>query len=193
VKNVAVTWLKRVGQIVGVVALLAGAWAGYLRVSGNFHAIDEGVIYRSGQLSGSQFSEEIRKYGIKTILNLRGNNIGRSWYDDEIKASNAARIRHIDYPISSGTDLTDNQVAELTDILRTAPRPILIHCEAGSDRTGLISALYKLLVARRPVEESSRQLSFRYGHFPWLGSQTVAMDRTFDRVASKLNKSNGAH
>ncbi|QND71146.1 fused DSP-PTPase phosphatase/NAD kinase-like protein [Tardiphaga robiniae] len=185
-KDTAIIWLKRFGRTVGIVALLTGAWAGYLRLSGNFHPIEEGVIYRSAQLSGSQFAERIRENGIKTIVNLRGNNTGRPWYDEEIKVSTAAGIQHIDYPISSGRELTDDQVTELTGILRDAARPLLIHCEGGSDRTGLTSALYELLVAKRSFAEASAQLSFRYGHFPWLGSRTVAMDQTFERVASKL-------
>ncbi|QND72796.1 dual specificity protein phosphatase family protein [Tardiphaga robiniae] len=191
-KDTAIIWLKRFGRTVGVVALLTGAWAGYLRLSGNFHPIEEGVIYRSAQLSGSQFAERIRENGIKTIVNLRGNNTGRSWYDDEIRASEATGVRHIDYPINSGRELTDDQVAELTNILSSAARPVLIHCEAGSDRTGLTSALYELLVAKRSFAEASAQLSFRYGHFPWLGSRTVAMDRTFERVAAKLKTASGS-
>jgi hypothetical protein len=68
---------------------------------------------------------------------------------------------------------------------------VLIHCEAGADRSGLAAALYKLIVAKSPhklivakspPEEASAQLSFRYGHFPWLRNSTAAMARTFERV-----------
>ncbi|QUS42189.1 protein tyrosine phosphatase [Tardiphaga alba] len=170
-------------------ALLAGSWAGYLRLTGNFHPIENGVAYRSGQLSGDQFVYRIRVNSIRTIVNLRGSNPGRSWYDDEIKASTATGVVHIDFPISSGRELTDDQIVQLTTHLRTAARPILIHCEAGADRTGLTAALYQLVIAGRSTTEASQQLSFRYGHFPWLGSSTVAMDKTFDRVVARLNAS----
>lgn len=180
-------WLKRFGQTIAVIAALTGGWAGYLRLSGNFHPIEDGAAYRSGQLSGDQFIERIRANGIRTIINLRGNNAGRGWYDDEIKASTAAGVAHIDFPISSGRELTEAQIAQLTGHLRTAARPILIHCEAGSDRTGLTAALYQLVIAGKSAAEASQQLSFRYGHFPWLGSSTIAMDNTFERVAAQLN------
>lgn len=183
--HLALPWLKRLGQLVAIVAMLLGGWAGYLRLTGNFHPIESGVIYRSGQLSGDQFVDRIRANGIRTIINLRGNNAGRSWYDDEVKASVATGVTHIDFPISSGRQLTDDQIAQLTDHLRNAVRPILIHCEAGSDRTGLAAALYELVIAGRSAAEASQQLSFRYGHFPWLGSSTVAMDNTFDRVVAR--------
>lgn len=178
-------WLKRLGATIGVVAALAGGWAGYLRLSGNFHPVDEGVIYRSGQLSGAQFVSRIQENHIRTIINLRGNNSGRPWYDDEMKASAAAGVHHIDFPISAGRELTDDQVSKLAIFLKESPRPILIHCEGGADRSGLASALYKLLVEKRSPGEASAQLSFRYGHFPWLGSRTVAMDRTFERIVSQ--------
>jgi protein tyrosine/serine phosphatase len=178
-------WLKRLGATIGVVAALAGGWAGYLRLSGNFHPVDEGVIYRSGQLSGAQFASRIQEKHIRTIINLRGNNSGRPWYDDEMKASAAAGVQHINFPISAGRELTDDQVSKLAVFLKESPRPILIHCEGGADRSGLASALYKLLVKKRSPGEASAQLSFRYGHFPWLGSRTVAMDRTFKRIVSQ--------
>lgn len=178
-------WLRHIGAVVAFVLVLGGGWAGYLRMSGNFHPIEDGVIYRSGQLSGAQFTRHIQEDGIRTIINFRGANVGRSWYEEEIKASNAAGVLHIDFPLSSGRELTDDEVVKLTALLRESPRPFLIHCEAGADRSGLASALYKLLVANRPLEEASAQLSFRYGHFPWLRSSTAAMDRTFDRVVSR--------
>ena len=91
----AIRPLKLLATAIAVVIAAAGGWAGYLRLSGNFHAVDEGTIYRSGQLSGTQFSARIRENGIRTIINLRGNNAGRSWYDDELKTSEAARCRDL--------------------------------------------------------------------------------------------------
>lgn len=192
-KSIAMLWLRRFGLTVGILAAGAGGWAGYLRLTGNFHPIEAGVIYRSGQLSGSQFADRIEENGIRTIINLRGNNIGQPWYDAEMKASQAAGVQHVDFALSAGRELTDDQVTQLTGLLRDSPRPVLIHCEAGADRSGVASALYKLLVAKRPAQEASEQLSFRYGHFPWLTSRTAAMDRTFERVASRSRLTPATH
>lgn len=184
-KSLGLRLLKRAGAGVALVAVLIGAWVGFVRISGNFHAVEQGAVYRSAQLSGAQFARRIRENGVRTILNLRGTQTDSRWYDDEVAASEAAHVQHIDYPISAGQELTDDQVNTLVGLLRNSPRPILIHCEAGADRSGLVAALYKLLVQKSSRLEASQQLSFFYGHFPWLGSRTIAMDRTFERVASR--------
>lgn len=176
-------WLKRSGATLGVIAALAGGWAGYLRLSGNFHVVEEGVFYRSAQLSGPQFEERIKANGIRTIINLRGNNAGQPWYDAEIRASQAAGVQHIDLALSAIRELTDEQLQRLTALLQGSQRPILVHCEGGADRSGIASALYKIKIANRPADEAAAQLSFRYGHFPWF-SKTVAMDRTLARVVA---------
>jgi uncharacterized protein (TIGR01244 family) len=185
-KSQIIRALKLVGASVSALVVLTAGWAGYLHLSGNFHAVEDGAIYRSGQLSGVELSNRIRESGILTIINLRGNNAGSPWYDDEMKASAAAGVEHIDFPLSSHRELTREEVVQLARLLERSNRPILIHCKAGADRSGLVSAFYKLIIKKRPPEEAATQLSFRYGHFPWLGSGTVAMDRTFAWVSSHM-------
>ena len=76
-----------------------------------------------------------------------------------------------------------NQVNQLVAIMRDAPKPILIHCKAGADRTGLATALYLSRVALLSEKEAESQLSIRYGHvgIPYL-SATYAMDRTWENA-----------
>ena len=167
---------------VGVVAAGAGGWAGYLRVTGNIHEVEPGRVYRSGQLWPSQLSSLLQEKGIRTVINLRGENPGRSWYDDEIHVTEAAGVRHVSLPMSANVEPSPELLARLIDTLGSAQQPMLIHCEAGADRSGLASALYQLINKGQSPAEADRQLSFRYGHFPWLTSRTGAMDRTFWRV-----------
>jgi protein tyrosine phosphatase (PTP) superfamily phosphohydrolase (DUF442 family) len=164
------------------IAAVPAGWAGYLRVTGNIHEVVPGEVYRSAQLSASQLSSFIREKQIRTVINLRGASPGRRWYDDEINATTLAGARHVDLRMSADKDPSSELVASLIRILESAPRPFLIHCEGGADRSGLAAALYELRIDRRPAEIAASQLSFSYGHFPWLWSQTGAMDRTFWRV-----------
>ena len=38
----------------------------------------------------------------------------------------------------------------------------------------------------RSVRKATGQLSLWYGHFPWLNSKTIAMDRAFARFAAAM-------
>jgi len=66
---------------------------------------------------------------------------------------------------------------ELVALMKKAPKPLLVHCKAGADRTSLASALY--LYALKHDPDADRAISIIYGHFPWLGSKTKAMDESF--------------
>jgi len=44
----------------------------YLEEFGNFHEVSKGTVYRSAQLDEDELAEYIDRYGIRSILNLRG-------------------------------------------------------------------------------------------------------------------------
>lgn len=170
-----------VGAAIGVAAGMA-LWAGYLQLTGNIHEVEPGVLYRSAQLAPERLDSVIRGRHIRTVLNLRGAFPGTPWYEAEVASVRDAGAQLISLPMSATTQPDAALLASLVQTLRTAPRPILIHCNSGSDRTGLASALFELLEEGKPAAEADAQLSFRYGHFPWLTSRTGAMDRTFQQV-----------
>ena len=160
-------------------AASGGSYLGYLQTSGNFHSIVAGEAYRSGQLTYDEFVHYIRQYNIKSIINLRGTNKGSSWYEDELAATRQMHVKLVDYGISANKDVPDADIETLMRIIRDAPKPILIHCKGGADRSGLMAALY-LYSLGRTADESSRQLSVSYGHISFWNT-TQAMDRTFWR------------
>src|SRR5215469_14543770 len=63
---------------------LGGMYLGELRLTGNFHIVVPGQLYRSGQPSAVQIAEYNKEFGIKTIINLRGPDRGSAWYDGEV-------------------------------------------------------------------------------------------------------------
>jgi len=170
------------GAIVCVAVLTGGAiigWASYLQIGGNFHTIEPALAYRSNTLTPRQLENVVQHDGIRTIINLRGAAPGEAWYDDEQRFAQGHHLAMIDIPMRDDEAPSAQTVDVLVAALRTAQRPILIHCKAGSDRTGLASALFEYDIMHRTPAEAATQLSFAFGHFPWLGSRTVAMDRAF--------------
>lgn len=171
-----------------VIGVLCGGWAYRLHVTGNIHELEPGMVYRSAQLSAADISKLIKEKHIKAVLNLRGDNSGSAWYDSEVNTVQQNGAQYINVKMSASREPDPVLLASLLTALSTAPTPLLIHCKDGADRTGLAAALYELVVMHRPPEIADTQLSFRYGHFPWLTSHTSAMDRTFWQFVSSNNQ-----
>ncbi len=175
-------WAKRAGAaaaaFVAACLLTAGTIYGIVQYDGNVHVVDPGVVLRSAQPTGARLDEITHRYAVRSVLNLRGANAGKAWYEEEVRASRADGLAHFDYAISAEHDVTPAQMDELLRLVAAAPKPLLIHCNAGADRTGLVSALYQVSHGVPPAQAAT-QLSLRYGHFPYLWSKTGAMDRSF--------------
>lgn len=86
-------------------------------------------------------------------------------------------IQHYDFPLSAIDEITVPRMNEIIRTLREAPKPVLIHCLAGSDRTGLVSALYCLTLKGETPAQADRELSVWYGHISL--SKTIAMDHSY--------------
>lgn len=159
---------------------------GALQLTGNFHPVIDGTLYRSAQPDPAALEQYARDYGIRTVVNLRGSNPDADWYRAELVASQRLGLTHVDFPMSARRELTREQAEELVALLARAERPILIHCQAGADRSGLAAALYVAAVAGGGEEEAERQISLRYGHISLPIAKTFAMDRSFEALESWL-------
>ena len=171
--------LKIAGVALGLVGSSVGGFWGILQYQGNLHVVSDGVLYRSAQLSKSETQSAARQYAIKSVLNLRGAHAGEKWYDDEIAAAKELGLAHFDYALSARRFVTGQQIEEILAIMRQAPKPLLVHCRSGSDRSGLVAALYRFAEAGASAADADRELSLIYGHFPYLTSRSGAMDDSF--------------
>jgi len=175
-----VRFARAVGSVSLVVLLaLVGAYT-WVHGGGNFHEVEKGTVYRSSLLGPEKLEQAIDRLGVKTVLNLCGEQPGVEWYEGEVEVSRRRGIKFVSMSLSANTVLDASQLAKLTDALRDAPKPLIIHCRAGSDRTGLASAIY-VATHGGSYHESQKQLSLYYGHFPYFGSKSVAMDISLDR------------
>lgn len=152
----------------------------------NLHTVVAGELYRSGQPSGDDIARYRRTLGIRTIINLRGENLGTAWYDQEIRSSHAQGVQHVDFRMSARKGLTNAEAWRLITLMRSLPKPILIHCESGADRSGLAAALYLAAVRLADHRTAEDQLSLRYGHINSPLGKGFGMNRTFDAMESSL-------
>jgi protein tyrosine phosphatase (PTP) superfamily phosphohydrolase (DUF442 family) len=145
----------------GVLAIPAALIA-HRRLSGNLGEVAPGRLYRSAQLSDSQFADLIRSRGLRTVLNLRGPNPDQSWYASEVDATLDAGAIHVDIPLASDQWLSREQARTLIETLDTIDYPALVHCEFGAERTGLVSALARLLQPGSTLSDGYDEFSPRY-------------------------------
>lgn len=178
--------LRRGVQTLLVLLALSGAYLGVQQLIGNFHTVIAGELYRSAQLDAADIAGIESEHNIRTIINLRGAAPNKAWYRAEVAEAEKLGIQHVDFGLSASRELTDAQVTRLIEIMRAAPKPILIHCRAGADRTGIASAIYVAAIAKEGEMAAEWQLSPYYGHFPIPFTPSWAMDETFERIEPAL-------
>lgn len=114
----------------------------------NMHRVDEGV-YRSEQPSKKDF-KALEAFGIKEVLNLR------RWHsdDDEAEGTNIKlhRLKTNAHAIS------EQQVIQALRIIKNRKGPILIHCRHGSDRTGAVLAMYRIVFQNYTKEQAIEEM-----------------------------------
>jgi protein tyrosine phosphatase (PTP) superfamily phosphohydrolase (DUF442 family) len=153
---------QRPAWILGTALLFALLVGGYLVLRVNFHTVRAGEIYRSAQPSAGDLREMADDYGIRSVVNLRGPNPDERWYRQEVAASRALGLRHYDVSMRAYELPRIRELLKLVDILETAPRPLLLHCEMGADRSGFASALALILDRSGSLKSALRQFSWRY-------------------------------
>jgi len=184
--------LKRTGFGLLIGSLSFGAYLGILQLTGNFHEVVAGELYRSNQPSAAQIAAYAKDYGIRSIVNLRGENSHAAWYGDEIAKAAELGLTHVDFRMSASRELSVEDMARLTSLMRDLPKPILVHCQSGSDRTGLVSAIYLNQITGIDAEDAEKQLSIRYGHIgiPYL-SAAYPMDESWEKLEANLARTAG--
>ncbi len=171
------------GAAAALLVVAGSAWWA-IEGDGNVHVLQPNVVIRSAEPTPERLGDITRRFGVRSVVNLRGMNVGQPWYDDEIRASRALGLQHVDVALSAQHELTPAQIDAVLALIEQAPKPVLIHCNGGSDRTGLVSAAW-LFAHGASKDVADTQLALRYGHFPWLGSKTSAMDRSLEAFEAR--------
>jgi protein tyrosine phosphatase (PTP) superfamily phosphohydrolase (DUF442 family) len=142
----------------------------------NFRTVVPGCIYRSGQLSESSLESHIRRYHLRTIINLRGANRGEQWYEVERAVASRCGVQHYDMPTDSSYPPTPEELREWLHILDTCEKPALIHCQSGIDRTGLVAVVSLLRLDPTGEPDQARgQLGLSHGHLPWRANRSRSL------------------
>lgn len=168
-KTGAPTWrLKRWLWVLILLLVVVGAFRySVFRITKNFHEVQAGKFYRSAQLTSDEMEEVIKKYGIKTVISLRGAPEHAYWYgpQKEVLEKNGVSFKAL-WWAAEFFPPRDELIAYL-DLLKTAEYPVLVHCRTGADRTGTAAALYSMEYMGETSEQAiQKNLNFSYWHVP---------------------------
>ena len=133
-------WSKEAAVPAITAAPRPAAWAVALSVPGvpNLNRVTAN-FYRSAQPTAAGFQALAKDPGIKTVVSLRAFNS-----DTELLTGTGIDLVRI--PMHTWNIEAEDVVAALAAVRRAeAKGGVLLHCQHGADRTGLITALYRVL------------------------------------------------
>jgi tyrosine-protein phosphatase SIW14 len=148
-----------------------------------FREVTAGKFYRSGQFTAGGLRDVVKRYGIRTVINLQEENgdpfMPESWLSKpHVRESDLCRELGVRYVLLDGCPelLTDAEFAagnrpkvidEYLKILDDPKSyPVLLHCKAGLHRTGRLTAIYRMEYEGWDVAHAMRELTANgYGRF----------------------------
>ncbi len=114
----------------------------------NLYKINDS-IYRSEQPTKKEFGY-LKELEYKSILNLRSTHLDSNYVSHNTFQLFTVKI--------TTTQITDENIIASLKIIKSAKKPLLIHCKHGSDRTGLIVAMYRIIYENWSKEDAIDEL-----------------------------------
>ncbi len=126
-------------------------WAQPVAAAGapNLHKVSD-TLFRSAQPTAEGF-QNLKDLGVVTVVNLRSFNSDRA----EIGATGLA-YEHL---TMKAWHPERKEIVRFLQIVTDSRRtPVLVHCQHGADRTGTMSAIYRIVVEGWSKEEALREM-----------------------------------
>jgi protein tyrosine/serine phosphatase len=143
--------------VLAAIIIGAGIWIWEEKLEDHFipkrwGVVEEGKIYRSGQLSSTLIRKMLRKHNIAVIVDLTFEVPGDRDQEAERQAAVELGIEVYRYPLrGDGTGDIGNYAKAIATIVdaKNKGKCVLVHCAAGAQRTGGVIACYRVLVEKR--------------------------------------------
>lgn len=171
-----------------------------------FGVVEPGRIYRSGQIASRLIGDVLSDNQIDVVVDLTNDSPSDPAELADKQAEIAAidrlgieRHQHILIPDGTGDLVTYAAAVKSVADGAAAGKRVLVHCAAGSQRTGGVVALYRLLVQHKPpsevyeemqafkysVHDSPRLIEFLNGNMRDLAAELVR-NGTIDEIPQNL-------
>jgi hypothetical protein len=160
-----------------------------------------GKIYRSGQLTAPMLEKIASEQRIAAIVDLQLNDLQDELLQGEVQFAARHNIRHFRFGLGGdGTGDRDRYVNAVDVVIKSARtnQPVLVHCGAGTQRTGGIIACYRLLEEGADPQEVVAELKqydwnpdqdrelvdYLNANLPYIADQLVARGTLAERPAA---------
>jgi protein tyrosine/serine phosphatase len=161
---------KIIAALLLVVLVVAGKYVYDRHINHNFMTITEGKVYKSGTIPPDEIESYVKKYHIKSIVDLRfpgtGDDVNNPEVPAELTAEKeaVAKIPGVNY-YNDGSDQVPNQ-KNLDIFFKIMDNkdnyPVLIHCYHGIGRAQMYSAIYRIEYEGFSNEDARHKAAFPF-------------------------------
>lgn len=146
-------WKKIIIAIVVLAALIFGKSYVYdYKINHNLETITEGKVYKSGVIPPDELPDYIKKYNIKSVVDLRfpgtGDDVNNPEVPAELTAEKEAiaKIPGVNYFNNGSDQVPAKKNLDYFFKILDEPKnyPVLIHCYHGVGRAEIYSAIYRI-------------------------------------------------
>ncbi len=139
-------------SILAIILIFVGKYVFDMNINHNFETITEGKVYKSGVIPPNEIADYVKKYKIKSIVDLRFPGTQDLVNNPEIPAELTAekeevsKIPGVNY-FNNGSDQVPAQknLDVFFKIMDNKDNyPVLIHCYHGIGRAEMYSAIYRI-------------------------------------------------
>ena len=109
------------------------------------------LLYRGAQPTAGGM-QQLKAMGVKTVINLRSFNSDR----EELGTTGLA-YEHI--PMKAWHPEQEDIIRFLRITTDKTRAPVFVHCQHGADRTGLMCAIYRVVIQGWTKEEAIREMT----------------------------------
>jgi protein tyrosine/serine phosphatase len=155
---VPVRWLLGIALVVLIVAVPLVRMRWVYSETKRLRVVALGKFYRSGRMTVEGLAEAIREYHIRTVINLMDEDpdpeLQQTYFggghelERQVCEREKAKFLFLFVDTISPNSRPDQRPITVDKYLAVlddpANYPILIHCQAGLHRTGLLSAVYRM-------------------------------------------------
>jgi protein tyrosine/serine phosphatase len=134
-------------------------WAQAVDTSANLYLVDKN-FYRSAALQPKDI-KTLNELDVKTVVNLRSFHS-----DDDLLKNTGIKAVHVGI---NTWEINDKNVIDALRAIRAGAKegPVLLHCWHGADRTGLVTAMYRVVFQGWSKQMALEELTDGgYGYHP---------------------------